>query len=100
MDAHVSKEGELLKNWINPFPLDLASQLTTVGMKESYCLAERFQKRFVWKTEKTKLVSYFWGFKHICLLKEVLGTMHLNVNDSLDHIYIFPSYHMTCICNK
>ena len=47
MDAHVSKEGELLKNWINPFPLDLASQLTTVGMKESYCLAERFQKRFV-----------------------------------------------------
>lgn len=39
------------KKWNNPFPVDEASELTETGMKELYCLAGRFHKRYV--TSKT-----------------------------------------------
>ena len=41
----VTETAAMLGKWTNPFGLDGAGMLSSSGMKEVFCLAERFQSR-------------------------------------------------------
>lgn len=45
-DKNLSPDYASLKDWTNPFPTNLASQLSSAGQDEQYILGQRFAQRF------------------------------------------------------